>query len=358
VRRIVRQGSSVLVIAWAMAAAAASGQGLVVDTTIRGDVVAFYQAWFDRASWTPPTWSGNAFSCARGDVAAGFRAEALDLLNAYRAMTGLPGDLVWDAVHESKGQRAALMMEANARLAHDWGPPASPYDCTSDPGLYACWTQDGCEAAKSSNIAPVVGDARVLSLWIEDAGNHATLGDRRWLLSPRLFGPGLGATDQYTVLWIFGSTVRPPAPEVVAWPPPGYVPYPLVYAMWSFSVPVLTALDGSPTVTASVAGSPAPVTATVLPKYYADSTIGWTFDGGLPGVGPGMPDTPITITVDGLIGLGQTTYTYEVVVFDPATTPVPEVPALSAVGAALLAIVLVGSTTVVVSRVLGEGTST
>ena len=62
----------------------------------------------------------------------------LSTLNFYRAMAGLPADLVEDPVAEDKAQKLALMISSNFQT--------NP----SPPPSWTCWTADGASAGGQS----------------------------------------------------------------------------------------------------------------------------------------------------------------------------------------------------------------
>ena len=116
---------------------------------------------------------------------------------------------------------------------------------------------------------------------------------------------------------------RPPTrEEFVAWPPPGYVPYQVVYPRWSFSY--AGANFSSATVTMTQGGSSVPVAMETLDTGYGENTMVW-----IPlGLGSSQSwpkpskDTSYMVTISNIIiGTGTRTFTYEVTVFDPAKAP-------------------------------------
>ena len=62
-------------------------------------------------------------------------------INYFRAMAGLPGDVVFDTTWNAQCQEAALMMIAEGNLSH------------SPPTGWACYSADGATAAGKSNLA-------------------------------------------------------------------------------------------------------------------------------------------------------------------------------------------------------------
>lgn len=123
---------------------------------------------------------------------------------------------------------------------------------------WTCYTSSAAEAADNSNLSlGNKGPAAVDSQMRDRGAKNARVGHRRWLLYPWTRRMGIGAVDHYdvsagvdgtAVIWIIdedswfdadGWELPRPATRsgFVAWPPPGYVPYQVVWARWSFSYP-------------------------------------------------------------------------------------------------------------------------
>jgi hypothetical protein len=282
-------------------------QSFPLDRTNRQEVKAFFYANYETAFDSSVGWTGNTSSCNPGGISPTFEADTLQLINFYRTMAGLPGEVIFHSIKNEKGQEGALMMHANGRLAHSgW--------TNSD----ACYTADGAEALSKSNLSLGAVGPRGVELMMEDSiPIPVYLGHRRLILYPPQIEMGMGATSQYFALWVLGAFgVRPPSPEWVSWPPSGYVPHQIVYPAWSFSAPGAGYSGASVTVRKN--GEVIPTTATVLANGYGDNTIGWEFIGGLVAVGPGMLDTTYEVTISNVTGLNQISYTYNVTIFDPA----------------------------------------
>jgi len=119
-------------------------------------------------------------------------------------------------------------------------------------------------------------------------------------------------------LWVIGSFgPRPPTPDFVAWPPPGFVPYRVVFARWSFS---RQSADFS-TATVTMTKDGASIALTVLPiaTGFGDNTIGWEPRGVL--VGKGMPDATYHASLSGVRVNGKPqSFAYDVTIIDPASS--------------------------------------
>ena len=276
--------------------------GFVVDRSNRAEVKAFFEGNYQTAFDSSVGWTGSTSSCDPGEISPYIEADTLQLVNFYRAMAGLPGEVVFNSVKNEKCQKGALMMQANGRLAHSGWTPSD-----------LCYTTDGAEALNLSLLTYGSVGPQGVRLLMDDF-IYLHLGHRRLILYPPPCEMGMGATSDYFALWVWGEFgARPASPEWVAWPPAGYVPYQLVYRAWSFSAP--GAGFGSVTVTKD--GEVVPITATHLSPSYGDNALGWEFIDPIP-KGPGMPDTTYTVTLSNVTGLSQSSYSYDVTIFDPA----------------------------------------
>ncbi len=164
--------------------------------------------------------------------------------------------------------------------------------------------------------------------YMEDGkSNNLPVGHRRWILHPEVGRIGTGSTDNANALYVIGGYVpRPSAPAVVTWPSAGFVPYPLMYPRWSFSLNTAATVDlSSAIVTMTRAGVSVPLV--VFPTYdgYGDDTLVWS-----PAVTftPGSADQVIDVRVRQVLVNGQPKLcTYTVIAFDPAVSGGGSVPA-------------------------------
>ncbi len=288
-----------------------------VNPQSRGASRLFFYANYLAAD-SPIDWTGNRATCNAGDTALSFRNAVLLRLNYFRAMAGVPANVTFSDTYSSKDQQAALMMSVNNALNHY--PPDS----------WLCYTAAGYEAAGNSNIALGADGRGVIDLYIQDPGTgNGFVGHRRWILYPptQTMGTGdLPATggQAANALWMFDSSTWGPRPatreEYVAWPPPGYVPYQVVYPRWSFSYP--GANFSAATVSITRMGASVPVTLEPLADGYGDNTIVWIFQGMSSWDHWPKPTADATYTVmvqNVQISGTPRSFTYNVTVFDPAT---------------------------------------
>ncbi len=292
---------------------------LVLDTSDRADVTAFYDNVLLSALAVQPGWTGSVAGCNPGATSQAYTNATLSAVNFFRAMTGLPADITLNPVKNAGAQAAALMMTANNSLSH------------TPPPTWTCYTTTGADAAGRSNLALGAGGARAIRLYIQDSGtNNGPVGHRRWILYPRIVEMGTGSTANSNALWVTGSAgTRPASPEFVAWPSRGYVPYDLVFRRWSFSPNTAATVNfTSTTVTMTQDGVPLPLQILPEVKGYGDATLVWEAQ---PTLAAGMPDRTITVRLDNVIVGGvPRTYEYTVIAFDPRV--VPDVPSTDSDG--------------------------
>lgn len=170
------------------------------------------------ASKDEGAWSGKVEGCEPGDISKEARDRALAQVNFIRWLTGLKS-VTTDPALDKKAQACALMMHANGQLSHN--PPTS----------WKCYSADGADAAKKSNISSAPGVSSVL-LYMIDPGNDTTIGHRRWIVANR-FGPtGLGSTSKSSCMFTIGGKQNGDR-KWTAWPPPGVFPIELNSNGWA-----------------------------------------------------------------------------------------------------------------------------
>jgi hypothetical protein len=311
-----------------------------VDTSSREQVRLFHGTVYVASEGIDLEWTGDAASCLAGTVSVTSHEAVLRRINYFRALAGMPAGVVFDDVLNAKAQEAALMMSANDTLDHF--PPPS----------WSCYTEDGADAARNSNLA--IGRAGPFAIdgYMEDfgAGNSA-VGHRRWLLYPQTETMGTGDVPRSgslrsaNAVWVFDGNFGGPRPATreayVSWPPKGYVPYQVVYPRWSFSYP--GANFSGATVSMTDAAGDVPVTLEPVGVNFGENTLVWYPSQLNPNSPYSWPrpesDTTYNVTVGNVMVSGTPQdFSYQVVVFDPGTpgsdTVLPEVtgPAEPAVG--------------------------
>lgn len=153
-----------------------------VNNSTRAGALAAYRSYNQAAAAIPSGWTGRVTGCVAGAPSADARAAILTTINYYRSMVHLaPARL--DATWNAKAQQSALMMEANNSLSHN------------PPSTWKCYSAAGADAARSGNLYLSSGTsngARAVNAYIDDSGNEATMGHRRWLLHPAVTVLGAG----------------------------------------------------------------------------------------------------------------------------------------------------------------------
>ncbi|MES2709748.1 MAG: CAP domain-containing protein [Verrucomicrobiota bacterium] len=287
-------------------------QDFTVDPLNRRDVLSFYNCVHAASEnyRTRMEWTGSVAAGTAGTTGAVFREDVRRRLNFYRALTGLPADIVFDPVKNGKAQQAALMMSRNNTLSH------------SPPESWEAWTPEGAAAAGASNLAlGNFGPGAIDAYLTDDGANNLLVGHRRWILYSKAQSmgtgdiPGEGDYAAANALWVLGDSKTAAAGRFTAWPNEGFSPFPLMPERWSLSHPeadfaqaaVSMTIDGVSVDTAVVSRAD---------KGYGDNTIVWE-PRGLPASIAG--DTVCTVTVSGIGGQGMpAAHTYTVKLFDPA----------------------------------------
>lgn len=277
--------------------------------TARNAVIQDYNNVYLASEVTSLGWTGDADNCNAGTLPKSVHDKVFTRINYFRNMAGVEPITGFRSAWNTKSQEAALMMKANNALDHD--PPSS----------WSCYTVEGAEAAGKANLS--LGSSyhttRALDGQMRDAGaSNTAVGHRRWILYSRGEQMGHGSTDQSMVLWVIGGSATPDTmPEMVAWPPEGYVPKQHVWPRWSLGVPDADFSNGSVTMTGpngNISLSIEPIT-----DGFGDNTIVWVPNG----IDPAnvTNDATYTITVSDVELDGQMTdYTYDVTIIDPANT--------------------------------------
>lgn len=289
--------------------------GLAVSPQDRRASERFYQQVYLASENVPVDWTGNHSTCTAGSTSQAFRDAVLLRINYFRAMAGVPAWVTFSPEYTRKAQQAALMMSRNGQLSH------------SPPATWACYTAEGAEAAGKSNLCLGAYSWRAIDGYMEDPGSgNSAVGHRRWILYPQTQMMGTGdvpATGGYwaaNALWVFDTNMWGPRPptreEFVAWPPPGYVPYQVVFPRWSLSYD--EAGFSSATVSMARNGSSISVSVKPVVNGYGENTLVWEPNASF-GVAP-TSDITYTVSVRNvLVGSVYQDFAYSVIVFNPGS---------------------------------------
>ncbi|GAB7125737.1 hypothetical protein JCM19000A_02440 [Silvimonas sp. JCM 19000] len=258
------------------------------------------------------SWTGSVSSCAPGDTPLSYKNAEVRLLNYYRAMAGLPGNVTLSLEESTQAQAAALMMDANSQLSH------------SPPTTWTCYSSVGATAAGKSNLAMSSGILNSgiggIGLYVSDGG-VTSLGHRRWVLYSRLSAVGTGDTPRANALYVIGNVgaVYTPA-NGIAWPPAGYVPRPVSAPaqQWSFSYPGADFSSAAVTLTDDAGNAIATTGAAALDAGYGDNTYGWNISSSATGWDRNPGDTRINVVISNvLIGGVAHSFSYSVTFVTP-----------------------------------------
>lgn len=287
-----------------------------VNPQNRAESLSFYQQNYVMTSIPATNWTGDHSTCNPGTTSAEFRAAILKRINYFRAMAGVPNDVVFSPTSNQKAQAAALMMSINRALSHT--PPTS----------WLCYSDLGYSGASSANLYLGIYGWDAIDGYIMDPGDgNYFVGHRRWVLYPQTEEMGTGDIPPVNgypsaqALVVFDDHLWEPRPTTreafVAWPPPGYVPYNVVFRRWSFSY--AQADYSSATVSMSTAGSNIPVVQSPPVDGFGENTLVWIPDG--LSIGDNWPqpsnDTTYNVSIRNvLINGAPHNFTYSVTVFD------------------------------------------
>jgi uncharacterized protein YkwD len=271
------------------------------DPTVsaRAAAVADYQANYLGSFVSSIGWTGNSENCDPGDTPDSLKQHVVQRLNYFRRLVGLPA-VSLDSSFSAKAQQAALIMKDNNALNH------------YPPSTWKCITPDGQLAAANSNLTLGTPGPAAIDLYIADEG-VTDLGHRRWALFPALSTVGTGDTDFTNALWVIGGFGTRPAIDFSAYPGNGYIPAPLVYPTWSFSVSAADFSSASVTVSDS-SGTTYAASTFLTPTGYGDNTLAWTLSSDFRTI---ISDVQLNVVVSGVIVNGQVrSYRYSVYIME------------------------------------------
>lgn len=289
-----------------------------INTADKAEVIARFRDTYSDS--TPWSWVGGSVAdCRPGALATAYRSALVKRINYFRAMAGLPGDLVENEGASVEAQAAALLMEANFQLNHN------------PPSTWKCYSALGASGASKSNLC--LGCASNPPLWmvngfmIDPGDNNKAVGHRRWLLYSRLAQVGVGETAEAGAIHVsagFTSTIPPSALNGIAWPNRGYVPRQLFNPSdrWSYSC-TNGNFGGAVVDMRDSLGRPIAVFIESRTGGSGDSAIVWSVDLAAspqnlwdPGSASTAAETKVTVTINGVLGCGtSTSHTYSTTIF-------------------------------------------
>lgn len=249
-----------------------------------------------------PGWTGSTETCNAGTLPQATHDKVIKRINYFRRMVGLNDNTTLDPSKYGMYQDAALMMKANSALNH------------TPPDTWICYTQNGYSGASTSNLALGVHASNAVTLFINDPGaSNTSVGHRRWILHSAKTQFSYGSTNSSMSLGVIGvAGGNTKIPAFIAYPPNGYIPQTLTFPRWSFGI--AGADFSAATVTMTGDSGNIPVTIISAGGNYGDKTIVWEPQGI---VTNSNADVSYTVTVSGIAGAAQTSYTYTSIIFKP-----------------------------------------
>jgi hypothetical protein len=283
----------------------------------RETAVSLYKTLYVPGNSVSPGWNGNTAGCVAGTTTAAYQDAILKRLNFFRLAAGIPALKGLNAAYNTKAQAAALMMSKAGSLSHQPGTD------------WPCYTAIGAEAAGSSNLYLGRSGPDAISGYVRDPGStNSAAGHRRWILLPQTQQMGTGdippggSYSQANALWVFDTHTWDARPQTrssfVAWPPAGDIPYPVVFARWSFAYPNADFTQAKVSMTKN--NSPISVTRYDTVKGYGENTLVWIIGGMGDGDNWPRPSSDVTYTVSikqVMISGASKNFQYSVTIFDP-----------------------------------------
>ena len=310
-----------------------------IDPTNRAAVLAFYNNQYVIQNFPLSGWTGNIAACVPGDVSPAFRALTAQRVNYFRDMAGVPL-LTVDAAANIPAMAGALISSATSVSGFQYPDGHNP------PANATCFTAIGLEGTSTSNIwTSTRGGPDNIDGMIADAIviSAPSVGHRTLVLQPSLTAFGSGdvpfpsvIAGRTTISLFKGVGNRADAVSrdaYVAWPPRGFVPYPVLPDRWSINILNPQADVTNATVTMRRAdGTAVDLTRTnVTNNARFSPQIVWTvnddaFTGNpVRGVPPPKTDVSVDVTIGNVMVNGQAqTITYGVTVID-ANSPANDI---------------------------------
>jgi hypothetical protein len=242
----------------------------------------------------------NGEDCNAGSLKQGAFLDTLARLNMFRWLSGL------GPANDDESLDQAAQLCANLEAWWDFNSGLSPH---TPPSNTKCYTELGGKTAGESNLAwGSNSPAQAIDQFVEDNGNEATMGHRRWIVNPPLGPVGIGywrGGGQFgdgMCLRVFGAQGKGPNPPWVAVPNQGYVPVEVAQWTWTFHGSLSGIANAQIKMQRVDDGAPLEVTVQTLQQGFAQDAIswkpaGWTVEAG----------KTYRVTVSG-IGGGDVTY--------------------------------------------------
>ncbi len=255
--------------------------------------------------------TGDINACITGSYAADIDQKMLDRINYLRRLVQVSDDVVFDPALSERCLTAAVMQEANRIINHCYGEnnaPCNTWQCTSAAAIEA--SQGSLLAFANWNYFDPV------EMFVYDGGAvNTAVSHRRWLFysKAKVFGNAL--TENRNVLYVLGNSGNPSTnqKDFIAYPTEGYMPAPIVFPRWSFTIP--DAFFGNADVQMmDENGNTVPLVIVHKVGGYPEPTIVWEPENI---VLNNPKDVRYTVTVSGIEDAPQTSYTYTTIIIQP-----------------------------------------
>lgn len=167
----------------------------------------------------------NGTGCVYGKQSEDDVVHACNRVNFYRYLTGVdPVDRTYDETSLNYVRYSSLCLEKNHKLTHLITPEMECY--SMDASMGAQWSNIGGGGCSTYQITNFMSDHNV-----------ADLGHRRQILNPQLNKCATASTNERASLLVYDYSMKEVKnpPKVIAYPPPGPVPFELVFFEWQFS---------------------------------------------------------------------------------------------------------------------------
>lgn len=156
----------------------------------------------------------NISSEKAGELSTDSRINALNALNFYRYVAGIPSDVEYDEELEHYAQAGTTLLTKVGELTHYPDQPS---------GVSDAFYEDGYKGTSSSNLGMGYGNlvTALKNGWMDDgdASNIDRVGHRSWCLNPDMGKTGFGHSGQYTSMYsVDESGAGRVKPAYVQWP--------------------------------------------------------------------------------------------------------------------------------------------
>ncbi|OYV06406.1 MAG: hypothetical protein CFE26_06470 [Verrucomicrobiales bacterium VVV1] len=341
--------------------ATADSYGFTVDTSVRNDVVSFWQSVYLKSEGYQNriAWTGNydtLLAGAEGTISAAFVTDVERRTNFIRALCGAPASSRFNTgatinifpedtykpsastTKSAAAQRSALMVQATGRPISPQQGQNSGNGLSHDP-IPSCygWTTAAWNANSKGNLAySLFGPGAIDAYFREDVGGisgwNVDVGHRRWLLNLQSTNfatgdtPGMtseasskGAMPASNALYVIPKLAElndTVLPKFVPYPGAGFFPAPLNTPYWSLSYP--GANFNAATVSMTTADNvPITVSGVTRNQGYGDNAIVWNVPTAV-AAKSFSADTTYKVTVSGISGIGvPTSHSYTVTLINP-----------------------------------------